>query len=83
MLKQILINLSISLNLNIKFVRKLTLEPTKMIQADADAVFEAGWSERALYDAIIICCTWSFMNRFVEGLGLNVIPEQFSMEGKM
>lgn len=83
MLKQILINLSISLNLNIKFVRKLTLEATKMIQADADAVFEAGWSERALYDAIIIYCTWSFMNRFVEGLGLNVIPEQFSMEGKM
>ncbi len=66
-----------------KFVKKLTLEPTKMIQADADAVFDAGWSERALYDAIIICCTWSFMNRFVEGLGLSVIPEQFSMEGKM
>jgi len=66
-----------------KFVKKLTLDPTKMVQADADAVFEAGWSERALYDAIIICCTWSFMNRFVEGLGLNVVPEQFSMEGKM
>ena len=66
-----------------KFVKKLTLEPTKMIQADADAVFDAGWSERALYDAIIICCTWSFMNRFVEGLGLSVIPEQFPMEGKM
>lgn len=65
------------------FVKKLTLEPTTMIQADADDVFDAGWSERALYEAIIICCTWSFMNRFVEGLGLNVIPEQFSMEGKM
>jgi len=66
-----------------KFVKKLTLEPTKMIQADADAVFDAGWSERALYDAIIICCLWSFMNRLVEGLGLSVIPEQFAMEGKM
>jgi len=66
-----------------KFVKKLTLDPTKMVQADADAVFEAGWSERALYDAIIICCLWSFMNRLVEGLGLNVVPEQFAMEGKM
>ena len=66
-----------------RFVKKLTLEPTTMVQADADDVFNAGWSERALYEAIIICCTWSFMNRFVEGLGLNVIPEQFSMEGKM
>ena len=54
-----------------------------MVQADADAVFSAGWSERALYDVVIICCTWSFMNRFVEGLGLSVIQEQFGMEGKM
>ena len=66
-----------------KFVKKLTLEPTKMVQAYADAVFAAGWSERALYDAIIICCTWSFMNRFVEGIGLSVIPAHFAMEGKM
>ena len=66
-----------------KYLKKLTLEPTKMTQSDADAVFNSGWSERALYDAIIICCTWSFMNRFVEGLGLTVGPEQFAMEGKM
>jgi len=66
-----------------KYLKKLTLEPTKMIQADADAVFKADWNERALYDVMIICCTWSFMNRFVEGLGLNAIPEHFPMEAKM
>lgn len=66
-----------------RYLKKLTLTPTKMVQADADAVFNVGWSERALYDAIIICCTWNFMNRFVEGVGLSVIPEQFGMEGKM
>ena len=65
-----------------KFVRKLTLEPTKMVPGDGEAVFAAGWNERALYDAIIIRCTWSFMNRYVEGLGLSVIPGQFGMEGK-
>ena len=66
-----------------KFVKKLTLDPTRMTQSDADSVFNAGWSERALYDAIIISCVWSFMNRFVEGLGLSVVPDQFVMEGKM
>ncbi len=66
-----------------RFVRKLALEPSKMAPADAEAVFAAGWSERALYDAMIICCTWSFMNRYVLGLGLSVIPEHFGMEGKM
>ena len=66
-----------------RFVKKLTLEPAKMIQADADAVFAIGWSERALYDAIAVCCIFYFMNRYVDGIGLNAIPEQFSSEGKI
>lgn len=65
------------------YVRKLTLAPTTMTQADADAVYAAGWSERALYDAIQICCLYNFMNRFVEGIGLTPIPDQFEMEGRM
>ena len=65
-----------------RFLKKLSLDPTKMLQSDADKVFDAGWSERALYDAIIICCTWNFMNRFVQGLGLMVIPEYFAIAGK-
>jgi uncharacterized peroxidase-related enzyme len=67
----------------LNFIKKLTLSPTHMTQADADAVYAAGWSERALYDAIQICCLYNFMNRFVEGIGLTPIPEQFDMEGKL
>jgi alkylhydroperoxidase family enzyme len=67
----------------LRYLRKLTLSPTAMTQADADAVYAAGWSERALYDAIQICCLYNFMNRFVEGIGLTPIPEQFDMEGKL
>src|SRR5258705_7792328 len=36
------------------FVRKLTLTPGEMLQADADAVFDAGWDEHALHDAIAV-----------------------------
>jgi len=65
------------------YIRKLTLTPTSMTQADADAVFAAGWSEQALYDAVQVCCLYNFMNRFVEGVGLTPVPEQFAMEGQM
>ena len=34
------------------------------------------WSDSSTYP---LC----FMNRFVEGLGLTPIPDQFEMEGKM
>ncbi|MBT7952894.1 MAG: peroxidase-related enzyme [Gammaproteobacteria bacterium] len=51
------------------FVKKLTFEPAKMVQADAEAVFSAGWSEQVLHDAINICCMFNFMNRIVMGHG--------------
>ena len=53
----------------LKYVRKLTLSPSAMIQADADAVFDAGWDEKALHDAIAVCARMNFMCRLVEGHG--------------
>lgn len=52
------------------FVRKLTLDQNAMTPADALAVYAAGWSERALHDAICVACTFNFMNRFVHGHGI-------------
>ena len=42
------------------FVRKLMLTPSEMSQADADAVFAAGWDEHALHDAIADGCARGF-----------------------
>ncbi|MBN4046572.1 peroxidase-related enzyme [bacterium AH-315-P15] len=58
----------------LRYVRKLTDVPIKLVSADAQAVYDAGWSEEALYDAIAICALFNFMNRIVEGTG--VIPGQ-------
>lgn len=60
-----------------------SVKERELMAADADAVLSAGWSEQALYDAVQICCLYNFMNRFVEGLGLTPIPEQFEFEGQM
>lgn len=51
------------------YVRKLMTTPGVMSQADADAVFAAGWDERALHDAIAITARAAFMQRLVEGHG--------------
>lgn len=51
------------------FVRKLAATPGEMTQADADAVFDAGWDEHALQDAIAITARAAFMQRLVEGHG--------------
>jgi alkylhydroperoxidase family enzyme len=55
----------------LSFVRKLVAAPREITQADADAVFAAGWDEKALHDAIAISGRASFMQRLVEGHGFN------------
>ena len=63
------------------YAKKLTLTPAKMTQADADAVFAAGWSERALHDAVLTTCLFNFMNRLLEGHGCKGSKELFALRG--
>lgn len=53
------------------YIAKLTETPARMTEADAQAVFTAGWSEEALFSAIEVCAIFSFMNRIVEGTGVS------------
>jgi uncharacterized peroxidase-related enzyme len=65
-----------------KFLKKLTLTPSKMIQGDADAIYAEGWDERALHDVIMVCCCFSFMNRLADGYGLPSDPALFAARAK-
>ena len=56
------------------YVAKLTLTPSKMTETDAEVVYDAGWSEAALYDAIQTCALFNFMNRILEGTGITAYP---------
>jgi hypothetical protein len=53
----------------LSFVRKLTLSPSRVTSADAEAVFAGGWDDHALHDAAAICGLFNLMNRLVDGLG--------------
>lgn len=63
----------------LRYVAKLTDRPDSLTQADADAVYAAGWDERALHDAVLVCCIFNFMNRLVEGLGIKADEKYFAM----
>lgn len=53
------------------YVGKLTLSPARMTEDDAKAVYNAGWSEAALFDAIQVCAVFNLVNRLVEGTGIS------------
>ena len=54
----------------LRYVGKLTGLPAQLTSADSKAVFDAGWSERALYDAVQLCALFNFMNRLIDGTGV-------------
>lgn len=54
----------------LRYVQKLTSVPSRMTPADADAVYAVGWDDQALHTAVSVCALFNFMNRLVEGLGI-------------
>ncbi|MEX2124933.1 MAG: peroxidase-related enzyme [Woeseia sp.] len=52
------------------FARKLTEQPASATQADADAILAAGWDGSAIYHTVAVTALFNFMNRLVEGLGI-------------
>jgi hypothetical protein len=55
----------------LRYVAKLNTLPSRLGQADADAVFAAGWDEAALFHAIQVSAAFNLFNRLVEGAGVD------------
>lgn len=66
----------------LRFARKLTLDPARMTDKDAQAVFDAGWSEAALHEIVLTVSLFNFMNRLLEGHGVKGSPEVFTSRGQ-
>ena len=58
----------------LRYARKLTQMPSGVAKADAEAVLSVGWSEVALYHTVAVTALFNFMNRLVEGLGIELDP---------
>jgi uncharacterized peroxidase-related enzyme len=65
----------------LRYVGKLTSAPSRMTPGDAETVYAAGWDEQALYDAVLVCALFNFMNRMVDGLGVSADEAYFEKSG--
>lgn len=65
-----------------RYVQKLNETPDQVSQADVDAVYDAGWDEQALCHAALVCAFFNFINRWVDGLGIETDPDMVRMAGE-
>lgn len=66
----------------LNFVKKLTLTPALMTQADADSIFDAGWNENSFHFAIMICGMFNLYSRLLEGYGIRNSKEFHQTSGR-
>lgn len=66
----------------LRYVKKLTETPARMTQADADAIFAAGWDEDAFYHVVSICGLFNYYNRLIEGYGIKSAPDYRDLIGQ-
>lgn len=59
----------------LRYVKKLTETPSRMVQADADAIFDAGWDENSFHFTVMICALFNFYNRLIDGYGVRNTAE--------
>lgn len=58
----------------IDFALKLTREPAEVKRADFESLRERGFSEEQVLDIVLITCTFNFMDRLADGLGVELDP---------
>jgi len=59
----------------LKYVRKLTETPSRIVQADAEALFAAGWDEDCFHYTVMICALFNMYNRIMDGYGVRNTAE--------
>jgi len=65
----------------VSYVQKLTRTPTRVTQADADAIFAAGWDDLAFHHAVSICGLFNYYNRILEGYGITMDQSFYERAG--
>jgi uncharacterized peroxidase-related enzyme len=66
----------------LKFAKILTLTPGSISATDADAVLEAGYSEKEFHDIVMTISLFNFTNRMLDGHGIKGNKELWEERGK-
>lgn len=60
----------------LSYVEKLTLRPGEIGPSDVQQLREKGWTDEAIYDAVMVCGLFSFYNRWVDGTGVHAMADE-------
>ena len=60
----------------LRFVQKVTLEPSSITAADTLALNNAGWDDASIFYAISACALFNFYNRWISASGVHPVSDE-------
>jgi alkylhydroperoxidase family enzyme len=65
------------------YIEKVNCDCASVEQADIDGLYHAGWTDEAIYDAIMVCGLFNFFNRWIDATGVEAMSKQdHALSGK-
>jgi alkylhydroperoxidase family enzyme len=58
------------------YIEKVNCNCASVEQADIDRLHQAGWNDEAIYDAIMVCGLFNFLNRWIDATGVEAMSKQ-------
>jgi alkylhydroperoxidase family enzyme len=65
------------------YIEKVNDDCAAVTQLDIDRLHEAGWSDEAIYDAVMVCGLFNFYNRWIDATGVHdMTARDYEASGK-
>lgn len=58
------------------YIEKVNCNCASVKQDDIDHLRQAGWTDEAIYDAIMVCGLFNFYNRWIDAAGVESMSKQ-------
>jgi alkylhydroperoxidase family enzyme len=58
------------------YLEKVNFNCASVEQADIQRLHQAGWTDEAIYDAIMVCGLFNFYNRWIDANGVEAMSKQ-------
>ena len=65
----------------LRFVDRVNHDSPRLTAADMQPLYEAGWTDEAIYYAITVCALFNFYNRWIDASGVHALSDEAHRQG--
>jgi uncharacterized peroxidase-related enzyme len=58
------------------FIDRVNHQSPSIGPEDARPLYEAGWTDEAIYDALTVCALFNFYNRWIDATGVHAMSDE-------